>query len=181
MSSTQPQKGGDGVEKQQTSKAVEAPETPKDPKTPKEKVHRALKTLGLWFVLAFVAAVIAALVPSVRPCFQVGLAPCMVAIFTLQPAPPSAPASAGSQPTNNQTVGQGSNDRPSWAKPNFMDWVILLASLIVAVRIMYPPKDLDDASKDARDAKDAKGSKGHGATSTPSGDSIRHATGPSDL
>jgi hypothetical protein len=126
------------VENKQSSSPVKAPETSK------EKTLRALNTLGLWFVLAFVAAVIAALVPSVRPCFQVGLMPCMVAVFTLQPAPLPAPASATSQPANNQTVGDGSSDRPSWATPNFMDWVILLASLIVAVRIMYPPEDLDN-------------------------------------
>ena len=148
------QKGGGGVENQQTLKPVKVPETSK------EKINRALKTLGLWFVFAFVAALIAALVPSVRSCIQVGLNPCMVAIFTSPQA--AAPSSANRENQPGQPVGQ---DRPSWAKANFMDWVILLVSLIVAVRIMYPPKDLDDS---------------FGGTA-PGSDLPKNATGPHQI
>ena len=83
------------------------------------KVGRVLVTLLIWLALALAAAVIVALIPSVRPCFQRGLDACRTAI----------------------TQGFPVERSVLWLN-TLMDWVILLVSLIVAVRIMYPPEDL---------------------------------------
>src|SRR5262245_56277966 len=107
MSSTQPQKGGDGVENQESMM---------------QKLWRVAGTVLLWLALAVVAAIITAFVRDIP---QLGLKGSLEAIWDNQLTTPPV-------------------DRRWWA--HFMDWVILVVSLIVAVRIMYPPKDLHDTT-----------------------------------
>ena len=126
---------------------------------------RVALTVVIWLLLAVVAAIITAFVRDIP---QLGLKGSVSAIWDTGPTTPL--------------------DRRWWA--TFMDWVILLASLIVAVRIVYPPKDLDDASQCSKDCKDSKHSQEAKASkdskdskdaSTSSSDSTRNANGPSDL
>jgi uncharacterized membrane protein len=125
MSSRQPQKGGDGVAKQDSS-----------------KVARVFKTVGIWLLLALAAAAIAAVVQLVPLCLRAGVNGCGKAIREGFP---------------------GAGDPVTWAR-SLLNLVILVASLAVAVRIMYPPKDLEESD-----------------VAAASGNLTRRATGPNGL
>lgn len=123
---------------------------------------RVLITLVIWLALALAAEVVIAAVSNVRPCVRSGVTGCLGAFWNgIGLEPPQAAAEPGGQPppAPTQRARRPRRDakedlRNAWAKPNVMDWVILVVSLIVAVRIMYPPEDLSapppkpaDASK----------------------------------
>ena len=89
-------------------------------KKEKEPLARRVMKVALavvtWIVLAFVAAIITAFVRGIP---QRGIWGTLLALWYRLP-----------------------EDRHWWS--NFLDVVILVVSLVVAVRIIYPPKDLDD-------------------------------------
>jgi hypothetical protein len=109
MSSPERQKGGDGVEQQQSVG---------------QRATRVAMTVVIWLVLAAAAAIVTAFVRDIP---QLGLKGSFDAVWDTGLTAPA--------------------DRRWWA--NIMDWVILLVSLVVAVRVVYPPEDLSDVPKPA--------------------------------
>lgn len=123
-----------------------------DKKKPlRQRVGRVILTLVIWFLLAVVAAFIVAVIPNVRTCVERGRSGCWesirdaIRIERVQPAVTGniQPAGNNAQPTGSPETRIESRLSSAWV--NLMDWVILVVSLIVAVRIMYPPEDLSTA------------------------------------
>lgn len=86
---------------------------------------RVAGALAIWLTISLIAASIVAVVPNVKPCFQLGLSGCQ------------------------DTVASAVKVDPDAGKAKWSDWVILVVSLVVSVRIMFPAADpLEDDTVD---------------------------------